>query len=606
MTYSGVFVFGDSLVDAGNALQLAQTYNYFPFTSLPNGAPTASKGYYDGRFTNGLTFADLIANKYLGVPTKPVFPFGYDDPYLGISFGFFSDPSGNNLNFAYGGGQIRQGDEAVPDSDDQTDAYRDAVDGDADPGALHMFVFGANDVHDLVPRTGAWADLALATATLQKAANELIEEVRQTIEIGARKILIVGVPDIGIQPYYNDLADEAARRSVATEYAALLDTMIKSQLDKLQLPGVDLDFVDFGDMSEQVLGTMAQLYSAAEIFPLNRSNEVFFDLVHPTAQLHALAAGFMIDQLNGVAPSERTPLPAPDFSADAGIGAKGEVDHYSFALAANTTYRFDVLGISSLGGNYTVLADPNLRITGPGGTLVGSDDDGGLGLDSSFVFTTVSAGTYGLVIGGVGSATGSYRVTANGTALGDNVYTVAAASTIVLERPGEGFDTVRSSVSYVLQSDASIERLSTTWDGGKAAINLTGNAFDQTLVGNAGSNLLDGKSGNDELWGLAGTDRFAFTTALGSGNVDRIADFRVRDDTIWLDDAIFKGLALGTLASGAFVKGSHALQSDDRIIYDPSTGKLFFDPDGTGAEAQVLFATVSTGLKITAADFFIF
>ena len=115
VAYSGVYVFGDSLVDAGNALKLAQTYDYFPFTDLPSGAPTADKGYYKGRFTDGYTFADLLSNKFIGVPTKPVFPFGYDDPYLGISFGFFSDPSGKNLNFAYGGGQIRQGDEAVPD-----------------------------------------------------------------------------------------------------------------------------------------------------------------------------------------------------------------------------------------------------------------------------------------------------------------------------------------------------------------------------------------------------------------------------------------------------------------------------------------------------------
>jgi hypothetical protein len=106
-SYSGVYVFGDSLVDAGNALQLAQTYDYFPFTSLPNGAPTSAKGYYKGRFTDGYTYADLISNKFIGVPTKPIFPFGYDDPYLGFSFGFFSDPSGNNLNFGYGGAQIR-------------------------------------------------------------------------------------------------------------------------------------------------------------------------------------------------------------------------------------------------------------------------------------------------------------------------------------------------------------------------------------------------------------------------------------------------------------------------------------------------------------------
>lgn len=43
MTYSGVYVFGDNLVDAGNALKLAQTYDYFPFTSLPDGALTNEK-----------------------------------------------------------------------------------------------------------------------------------------------------------------------------------------------------------------------------------------------------------------------------------------------------------------------------------------------------------------------------------------------------------------------------------------------------------------------------------------------------------------------------------------------------------------------------------
>ena len=195
MAYSGVYVFGDSLVDSGNALKLAEAYDDIPFTDLPNGAPTSDKGYYSGNFTNGWTFADLISNKYVSVPTKTVFPFGFNDP-----LGIFSDPSGNNLNFAYGGAQIRQGDEVVPDMDDQTDAYRDAVDGDADPNALHLFVFGANDVHDLVPRTGAWVDEATAQAVLQDAADEYIEEVLQTIEIGAGHILLIGVPDIGIQP----------------------------------------------------------------------------------------------------------------------------------------------------------------------------------------------------------------------------------------------------------------------------------------------------------------------------------------------------------------------------------------------------------------------
>ncbi len=605
MAYSGVYVFGDSLVDAGNALELAETYDYFPFTSLPNGAPTTAKGYFDGRFTDGYTFADLISNKYLGIATKPVFPFGYDDPYLGISFGFFSDPSGKNLNFAYGGGQIRQGDEAVPDLDDQTDAFRDAVDGDADPNALHMFVFGANDVHDLVPRISPWTDIEAARAILQRAANEMIEEVRQTIEIGARHVLVLGVPDIGIQPYYNGLVDEVARRAVATEYAAILDDMISAQIGTLRTAGVTLHHVGFGAMASSVLATMAQLYGVAEIYPLKHSNEVFFDLVHPTAQLHALAAGHIIDALGPVAAGERMPLAAPDYSVNASIAIKGEVDRVIVSLAANGSYSFEVLGLSSLGGNVTTLADPLIRVIGPGGVVVGSNDDGGLGLDASFSFVSGVAGDYVLELTGVGSMTGSYRFAADGFAPGDDSYAVSNAAAVILERAGEGFDVVNASVSYALNSGASIERLATNSSNGKASINLTGNEIGQSLIGNAGNNILDGKGGSDDLWGFAGKDVFAFSTPLGTGNVDHIRDFNVRDDSIWLEDSSFAGLAVGALASGAFVRGAAATQADDRIIYHSSTGNLFFDPDGVGGVSQILFATLGSGLKMTAGDFFV-
>jgi len=137
MPYSGVFVFGDSLVDSGNALKLAEWYDGLPLQDLPEGAPTAADGYFQGRFSNGYTFADLISNKTIGVVTRPVFPYDFEDPWLGIPIDPFApEPTGHNLNFAYGGSQIRHGSEAVPDLDGQTDAFKDAVDGHADPNAL--------------------------------------------------------------------------------------------------------------------------------------------------------------------------------------------------------------------------------------------------------------------------------------------------------------------------------------------------------------------------------------------------------------------------------------------------------------------------------------
>ena len=49
MGYSGVIVFGDSLVDAGNALGLANWYDDLPFTDPVDAAPTSDKGYYSGQ-----------------------------------------------------------------------------------------------------------------------------------------------------------------------------------------------------------------------------------------------------------------------------------------------------------------------------------------------------------------------------------------------------------------------------------------------------------------------------------------------------------------------------------------------------------------------------
>src|SRR5688572_27736256 len=191
MAYSGVYVFGDSLVDAGNALKLAQWYDGLPLSDLPEGAPTSSLGYFQGRFSDGYNFADLVANKTIGMVTKPIFPYFFEDPWLGIKIApFASDPNGINLNFAYGGAQIRQGNEVVPDLDGQTDAFRHAVDGDADPGALYLITMGGNDVRSLVPSGSAPASQAAAHAALDAAAAKMLTELSQLIEIGAENILI--------------------------------------------------------------------------------------------------------------------------------------------------------------------------------------------------------------------------------------------------------------------------------------------------------------------------------------------------------------------------------------------------------------------------------
>jgi Ca2+-binding RTX toxin-like protein len=186
---------------------------------------------------------------------------------------------------------------------------------------------------------------------------------------------------------------------------------------------------------------------------------------------------------------------------------------------------------------------------------------------------------------------------------GNDTYFVDVTQTQVYENAGAGHDVVYASVSYTLLAGQEVEVLSTSNHAATNALNMTGNELVQELWGNAGANILDGKLGNDALIGQGGADTFTFTTALGSNNVDFIADFVAGTDRIALDDAIFTGLTPGALPASAFVVGTAAGDADDRIIYNSATGQLYFDADGNGAGAAIQFATLNGHPVITASDF---
>jgi len=186
---------------------------------------------------------------------------------------------------------------------------------------------------------------------------------------------------------------------------------------------------------------------------------------------------------------------------------------------------------------------------------------------------------------------------------GGNDFFYVEAGDSVFEAVGGGTDRVFARTSYTLAANAEVELLTTVGNAGTTAINLTGNGFAQAIYGNNGANILDGSGGHDSLIGNGGADIFAFTSALGSGNLDRIVDFAPGVDEIRLENAIFTGLAAGALAPGAFHAGSAAQDADDRIVYDQATGRLFFDADGNGNGQAVLFATLDGTPVLTASDF---
>jgi parallel beta-helix repeat protein len=197
--------------------------------------------------------------------------------------------------------------------------------------------------------------------------------------------------------------------------------------------------------------------------------------------------------------------------------------------------------------------------------------------------------------------------------LGNDTYYVDDWGDQVIESSGGGIDRVYSSVSYTLSPE--VEQLFGT---GADAISLYGNALNNTITGNAarnvlrgewGNDTLNGGFGNDRLIGGAGKDVFVFDTKLSrSKNMDTISGYNVKDDTIKLDNAIFKklGSKTGKLKEAFFKIGAVAEDRNDYVLYDSKSGYLRYDADGSGKGAAIIFAKLSTKLKMTHHDFFVF
>ncbi len=188
---------------------------------------------------------------------------------------------------------------------------------------------------------------------------------------------------------------------------------------------------------------------------------------------------------------------------------------------------------------------------------------------------------------------------------GNDIYLVENAGDIVFEKASEGVDTVSSRLTYTLP--ANTENLILT---DSSAVNGTGNTLNNAITGNNAANQLNGGAGNDTLNGGLGSNRltggvgndfFKFTT---KGHIDTIFDFNVANDTIQLDNAMFPALgsAASILSAAQFRVGAKALDANDHIVYNNTTGALLYDPDGTGTAAAQQIATLSIQLALTNAD----
>ncbi len=214
------------------------------------------------------------------------------------------------------------------------------------------------------------------------------------------------------------------------------------------------------------------------------------------------------------------------------------------------------------------------EVDGAGGddTLVASTADeagafvGGAGIDT-VRFTAATAGQTFSLTASVENLTILGALATNGTGnASDNVLTGNAAANVLtggdgndtyvvniatdqtIESPGQGTDTVLSSITWTL--DANVENLTLT---GSAAIRGTGNIDWNAITGNAAANTLVGAGGEDTLNGGAGADSMQGGADNDTYIVDNAGDHVDEmggDGTDTVQSSITYSLANATLVHG--------------------------------------------------------
>jgi outer membrane lipase/esterase len=302
--YSKLFLFGDSLSDAGNN---AVVFDYVigPPLGLPPGTLRTPVPTPDNSFVPSLPYATPVGGRY---SNGPVWAETFA-PAFGLS------AVASNLlgtNYAYGGARMGPVDPSgsvfPPSLSTQVAAFLNPyvthslpVPGDA----LYVVAGGGNDARDSI--TEAAKDLASGKTVLQMLdgiqsraaiyAGYLDTIIEQLEWAGAKNIVVWNTPNAGVAP------------AILAQGAGLLGTTVSQLMNQALLQALDDDIAEgvrifdaYGFISDVAahpgaygLSNASDACSVVVLDPTVDCGKYFFwDGIHPTAAGHRLLANAMI------------------------------------------------------------------------------------------------------------------------------------------------------------------------------------------------------------------------------------------------------------------------------------------------------------------------
>ncbi|HEX4853956.1 autotransporter domain-containing protein [Arenimonas sp.] len=270
--FTGFFVFGDSLSDAGNVAAISGLPPGNSFTTNPD--PVA---------------AEIIA-RYFGLPS--------------------TNSLAGGPNFAWGGACVTATGpclNAVPRIPTQITQYLTATGGRADPNALYSVWGGANDIF------ASLGNPATAQANTVAAATSYVQQIGRLQAAGARYIVVYNLPNLGATPQFGASPTTASSVSqITVVYNSALNTGLASLGDGI------IAINTFGLIAEivanpglygftNVTGVACTGSSVAcgpsgsglpaTYAPGTNDTYLFADGVHPTGAAHRILANVVLSTI---------------------------------------------------------------------------------------------------------------------------------------------------------------------------------------------------------------------------------------------------------------------------------------------------------------------
>jgi phospholipase/lecithinase/hemolysin len=271
-SFNAIYVFGDSLSDAGNAF-------------IASGGALPAPPYSAGRFTNGPVWVQDLSSSLGLAPVTASLAGGTD--------------------YAVGGAE--SGNANPGDLSSQLAAFK-AANPVANSNGLYTIWIGANDLNAIL---GANPSASVAAAEAAGVVGNIDAAINTLAGDGAKNFLIVTVPDLGKTP--EALAAGPLGVAAASGLSAFFDSALVNGLGSAGIPslsgiaaadGLNLNVLDTYSLIDGITANPAQFGFTNVMQPCltgevdyaggtpcaNPNQYLFWDQLHPTAAGQALVA----------------------------------------------------------------------------------------------------------------------------------------------------------------------------------------------------------------------------------------------------------------------------------------------------------------------------